>query len=84
MWPICTKPVLRWKIQFQGIEQKLDESHLRQLLLHIDHNSFNIFILYKEHKSLNKRNLDGYYLDDFVEVMIIKSLVFLPGLRPGS
>jgi len=39
--------------------------------VNIDYN-FNIFILYRKHESVNKRPLEGYYFDDFVQVMILK------------
>jgi len=34
---------------------------------------FNIFILYRKYKSINKR----YYMDDFVQVMNLKIILFM-------
>ena len=61
MWPICTKPVISQKIKFLDIEQKLDDRHFIQIII-------LIFILYRN-KSLNKINVEGYYFDDFMQIM---------------
>ena len=62
IWPICTKPVVSCKIQFQDIEQNLDERDLFSWYINTYYN-FNIFILYQKHKSLKKhlRVISGWF-----------------------
>jgi len=36
-----------------------------------------MFILYKKRKSLNKRNLEGYHFDNFMQVMKLKIILLM-------
>src|SRR6218665_2066331 len=36
-----------------------------------------IYVFYAENTKVNKRNLKGYYLDDFIQVLILNVILFM-------